>query len=122
MRQFDRIYLLYQLIRAHHNPVPMRVLRERLECSESTVKRAIRDLRTLDAPLEYHPERRGYYFAEADGARYELPGLWFNERELHGLLVVHQILSELHSDLLESALAPLTRTHRIVARQRRTGR
>ena len=85
----------------------MRVLRERLECSESTVKRAIRDLRTLDAPLEYHPEQRGYYFAEADGARYELPGLWFNERELHGLLVVHQILAELHSDLLESALAPL---------------
>ncbi len=107
MRQFDRIYRLYQLIRARRRPVPMAVLRERLECSESTVKRAIRDLRVLDAPLEYDAERRGYYFDERAGARYELPGLWFNERELRGLLVIHEVLHELHSDLLEAHLAPL---------------
>ena len=62
MRQFDRIYRLYQVIRARRRPVPMAVLRERLECSESTVKRAIRDLRVLGAPLEYDAERRGYFF------------------------------------------------------------
>ncbi len=107
MRQFDRIYRLYQIIRARRRAVPMAVLRERLECSESTVKRAIRDLRVLDAPLEYDAERRGYYFNDGDGARYELPGLWFNDRELRGLLVIHEVLHELHSDLLESSLAPL---------------
>lgn len=112
MRQFDRIYRLYQIIRARRRPVPMAVLRERLECSESTVKRAIRDLRVLDAPLEYDSGRGGYYFNDRDfgdrgGARYELPGLWFNDRELRGLLVVHEVLRELHSDLLESHLAPL---------------
>lgn len=107
MRQFDRIYLLYQIIRARRQPVPMAVLRERLECSESTVKRAIRDLRVLDAPLEYDAERRGYYFDERSGDRYELPGLWFNDRELYSLLVIDEVLHELHSDLLETHLAPL---------------
>ena len=109
MRQFDRIYRLYQVIRARRRPVAMAVLRERLECSESTVKRAIRDLRVLDAPLEYDAERRGYYFDDRDreGGRYELPGLWFNDRELRGLLVIHEVLHELHSDLLETHLAPL---------------
>ncbi|MGI9310126.1 MAG: helix-turn-helix transcriptional regulator [bacterium] len=112
MRQFDRIYRLYQVIRARRHPVSLAVLRERLECSESTVKRAIRDLRALAAPLEYDLRRGGYYFDDGggddgDGGRYELPGLWFNERELRGLLVIHQVLHELHSDLLETHLAPL---------------
>ena len=85
----------------------MRVLRERLECSESTVKRAVRDLRTLGAPLEFDRKLRGYFFDDRDGEPYELPGLWFNSRELTGLLVMLGVLRELNSDLLESQLAPL---------------
>lgn len=107
MRQFDRAYRLWQVIRARRYPVPMRVLRERLECSESTVKRAIRDLRTLGAPLEYHRKLRGYFFDERDGERYELPGLWFNSSELLGLLVMLGVLRELNSELLETQLGPL---------------
>ena len=107
MRQFDRIYRLYQIIRARRHPVSMAVLRQRLECSESTVKRAIRDLRVLDAPLEYDAERGGYYFDERGGERYELPGLWFNDRELHSLLVIDEVLHGLRSDLLETHLVPL---------------
>ena len=107
MRQFDRAFRLYQVIRAHRYPVAMRVLCERLECSQSTAKRAIRDLRTLGAPLEYDRKLRGYFFDERDGQPYELPGLWFNSRELTGLLVMLGVLRELNSDLLESQLAPL---------------
>jgi len=107
MHQLDRLYRLYQIIRARRRPVPMSVLRERLECSASTVKRAIRDLRMLDAPLDYDRELRGYFFNERENERYELPGLWFNQHELHGLIAVHEILRGLHSDLLEAHIAPL---------------
>lgn len=107
MRQFDRIYRLYQTIRARRRAVPMRVLCEKLECSASTVKRAIRDLRTLHAPLEYDAVQRGYFFHERDGGSYELPGLWFNQRELHALLVMHETLRGLRSELLDAQLAPL---------------
>ena len=36
----------------------------------------------------WHPEIGGYYYRrEAGGGPYELPGLWFNARELQALLV-----------------------------------
>ncbi|MDE0679773.1 MAG: YafY family protein [Gammaproteobacteria bacterium] len=107
MRQFDRAYRLYQAIRARRYPVGLAVLREELECSASTAKRAIRDLRTLGAPLEYDPEQRGYYFDDRGGSPWELPGLWFNEQELLALLVMDDTLREISSRLLESSLAPL---------------
>ena len=107
MRQFDRAFRLYQAIRARRYPVRMAVLREELECSASTVKRAIRDLRTLGAPLEYDPDQRGYFFDDRDRAPWELPGLWFNEQELLALLVMDEALRELSSRLLETSLAPL---------------
>lgn len=107
MRQFDRAYRLYQAIRARRYPVGLAVLCQELECSASTTKRAIRDLRTLGAPLEYDPEQRGYFFNDRGGSPWELPGLWFNEQELLALLVMDEALRDLSSGLLEPALAPL---------------
>lgn len=107
MRQFDRAYLLYQAIRSRRYPVSMTILCQELECSASTAKRTIRDLRTLGAPLEYDRERRGYYFDNRGGPSYELPGLWFNERELVALLLMDESLRELSNSLLERPLTPL---------------
>jgi predicted DNA-binding transcriptional regulator YafY len=86
-------------------------LLERLECSEPTVFRTIRVMRDyLDAPIVWHPELGGYYY-ESDAAGsgpYELPGLWFNAKELQALLVFERLFEGLEPGLLADHLAPLS--------------
>lgn len=82
---------------------------ERLECSEPTVFRTIRIMRDyLDAPIAWHDELGGYYYETGTGdGRYELPGLWFNGRELQALLVFERLFERLEPGLLAEHLAPL---------------
>ncbi len=69
---------------------------EELECSESTAKRCIRDLRDrFNHPIEYDAERGGYHYGKAsDIDGFELPGLWFTESELTALLTMKELLAE----------------------------
>ncbi len=60
----------------------------------------------LAAPIEC--EARGYYYENrADGGTYELPGLWFNARELQALLVFQRMFAGLRSGFLGEFLAPM---------------
>ena len=83
----------------------------RLECAEPSVYRLVRLLKDqLNAPIEWHEELGGYYYRrEADGGTYELPGLWFNAKELQALIVFDRLLESLEPGLLGEHLAPLTR-------------
>ena len=56
----------------------------RLECTQPTVYRLIRVLKDyLGAPIEWHEGAGGYcYRRDVEGGNYELPGLWFNAKEL----------------------------------------
>jgi predicted DNA-binding transcriptional regulator YafY len=66
----------------------------------------------LNAPIEWHPELGGYYYRrDTDGGTYELPGLWFNAKELQALLVFDRLLESLEPGLLGEHLAPLA--HRV---------
>ncbi len=108
MDRFDRIYRLNQLLSSARYPVPRARIEEELECKRETVKRTIRDMRLyLNAPIEYDRDKNGYYYDLSQGEIYELPGLWFNASELHGLLSVQQLLSEMQPGLLGEQLAPL---------------
>jgi predicted DNA-binding transcriptional regulator YafY len=108
MDLFDRIYCLHRILRQARYPVPRTVLQERLECSRATIIRIIRDMRDcLGAPIEYDRDAAGYHYNRSDGQAYELPGLWFNASELHALLSVQRLLTELQPGLLESHLTPL---------------
>lgn len=110
MDLFDRIYCLHRILRQARYPVPRHDLQERLECSRATIIRIIRDMwDCLGAPIEYDRDASGYHYNRADGQPYELPGLWFNPSELHALLTVQRLLSELQPGLLESHIAPLRR-------------
>jgi len=96
MSQTERLAKIERLIRAR-GTVGIRVLQEELEVSRATIKRDIEYLRSrLGAPIEYDVLANGYRLAE-DGraARHAVPGLWFDERELYSLLMVHQLISEL---------------------------
>lgn len=92
-------------------------------CSEPTVYRLIRLLKEhLNAPIEWHEALGGYYYRQdADGGRYELPGLWFNARELQALLVFDRLFESLEPGLLGEHLAPLSRRVSALLEHQRLG-
>ena len=109
MDRTERFYKIEMLIRSRGCP-SFAELREALEVSPATLKRDLQYLRDrMDAPIEYDAADKGYRFAQDwRGQRHELPGLWFNEGELHALLSMHQMLTSLDENgLLARHLAPM---------------
>ena len=96
MDRTERFYKIELLIRSREC-VSFAALLEALEVSPATLKRDLQYLRDrMGAPIEYDAHANGYRFGqEWRGEQHELPGLWFNEKELHALLTMHQMLSSL---------------------------
>ena len=109
MDKFDRIYDLHKILRDRRAPISRADIMARLDCSEPTFYRLMGLLKDqLFAPMELHRESGGYYYRrDAQGGTYELPGLWFNARELQALLVFDHLLENLEPGLLGEHLAPL---------------
>jgi predicted DNA-binding transcriptional regulator YafY len=79
MSSFDRIYWFYNRLKQDRHPTRQGYM-DTFEVSESTFKRDIALLRDrMGAPLEYDPERNGYFLTDA---AYEIPSFWFNRRQL----------------------------------------
>lgn len=109
MDRTERFYKIEMLIRSREC-VSFASLLEALEVSPATLKRDLQYLRErLDAPIEYDAASNGYRFSQQwRGAKHELPGVWFNERELHALLTMHQLLSSLDENgILNRHLQPM---------------
>lgn len=109
MTRTARLYRIERLINAR-GQVSLRELLQELEVSPATLKRDLAYLRDrLGAPIEYDRFANGYRMAvEPRGGKHELPGLWFDERELYGLLMAHQLLAELDGQgVLGRHLQPL---------------
>lgn len=112
MDKFDRIYELHKILRDRRTPIPRADLMARLGgCSEPTLYRLIRLMKDqLNAPIEWHEDLQGYYYRrDAGGGTYELPGLWFNAKELQALIVFDRLLENLEPGLLGEHLAPVSR-------------
>ncbi|MEE9302385.1 MAG: WYL domain-containing protein [Thiotrichaceae bacterium] len=109
MEPLERIIRLHNLLSSARYPIPRAILQERLECSEKTVRRNIDFLRDrLGAPLEYNQEQNGWNYRPEEANMYELPGLWLNEQEIHALLTIQQLLTNLDPELLQDEIAPFT--------------
>lgn len=107
MTRVDRLFRLHGLLRAARYPVAFDVLRERLEVSAATLKRDIRHLRDhLQAPVRYDRRLNGYRY-DPGAPAFELPGIWFNETELHALLAMQQLLDAVQPGLLGTSIEPL---------------
>ncbi|MCO5105825.1 MAG: WYL domain-containing protein [Burkholderiaceae bacterium] len=109
MGQTERIYRIDHLIH-ERKVVPFDDLLRELEVSRATLKRDIMYMRDrLNAPIVHDRERGGYCFAAAGvGRQYELPGLWFNDREVLALLTMHRMLEDLDTGgLLGPHIQPL---------------
>ena len=109
MSQTERVYKIEMLIRQRGH-LSFQALRDELEVSPATLKRDLEFLRDrMGAPIVYDRDLNGYRFGEGYlGQKHQLPGLWFNERELYSLLMAHQLLSELDTDgVISRHLQPL---------------
>ena len=106
----DRIYKLDALL-ANGRSRSLEFLLQELEISRATFKRDIRFMKDrLNAPITWDRETRGYRLGVNVGAgpRYELPGLWFNQRELLALATMQQLLSSMDKGgPIASQLQPL---------------
>ena len=122
MDRLDRIYALHKILRAARRPVPRRRLAEHLECTESTVYRVSHALEThFGAPIEREPGTGHLFYAPGDAERFELPGLWFNASELHALLTVDALLTDVQPGLLAEELKPLRTRIRAILDHRHLG-
>ena len=110
MKQMDRIYKLDALL-ANGRSRSIEFLLEELEISRATCKRDIAFMKDrFNAPITWDRETRGYRMGSESGSgpRYELPGLWFNQRELLALATMQQLLSSMdQGGPIASQLQPL---------------
>jgi predicted DNA-binding transcriptional regulator YafY len=104
----ERFYRIDRLLR-QHAIVPLARFLEELEVSRATFKRDIEYMRSrLHAPIAWDRERGGYLLEAGSGVeRYELPGIWFNASEVHGLLAMEHLLEQMEPGILGARLAPL---------------
>jgi predicted DNA-binding transcriptional regulator YafY len=98
MDRTERFYKIDQMIH-DRKLVPFVELLDALEVSRATLKRDLEYMRNrLNAPIVWDRDAGGYRFdtphPEA-GAQYELPGLWFNSGEVHALLTMQHLLTDL---------------------------
>jgi len=107
MNRADRLFHLHGLLRAARHPVHFDTLLERLEVSAATLKRDIRYLRDhMEAPILYDRRYNGYRY-DPRAPEFELPGIWFNETELHALLAMDQLLGAVQPGLIGASIGPL---------------
>jgi len=121
MDRTERFYKIDQLLKESKNRcVPLCRFIAELEVSRSTIKRDIEYLRyRLNAPIVWERKDQGYRYGQPEEGvpQYVLPGLWFNESELHALLGMESLLADLQPGLLDRHLEPLRkRIHTLLGR------
>ncbi len=111
MSSLERIYQIDQIL-TDRKFVPRNELQERLGISWATLKRDLSYLKDrLHAPIVFDRDLGGYRFEKQSarvGPQYELPGLWFSAEEIHALLTMQHLLSNLDTGgLLGPQIKPL---------------
>lgn len=110
MNPLERFYLIDNLLQKQ-TIVPRATILDELEISPATFKRDLEYMRSrFNAPIVWDREAGGYRYdrTPAAGRKFELPGLWFSEREAFALATMRQLLSSLDpAGLIGPQLAPL---------------
>ena len=118
MDRYERILTLHRILKGARYPVSLQRLKDELGCSRATLYRDIAFLRdALGAPVESgEGEAAAFRYAEDEGERFELPGLWLTSEELSALVALEALIEKSGPGILASALAPLrTRIERLLS-------
>ena len=109
MDRTERFYKIRSLLRSGA-PVTMLQMQERLEVSRATLNRDLAYLRDrLNVPIEWDAGQRGYVLTRQQGetGTVELPGVWFNQQEIHSVLTMLELIAKLEpGGVLASQMAP----------------
>lgn len=100
MRRADRLFRIIQLLRGRRGAVTARWIAERLEVSERTIYRDIRDLIGSGTPIE---GEAGVGYTLRSG--YDLPPLMFDTDELEALALGARVVAAFGDDDLADAAA-----------------
>ena len=77
MDKLERTYLLHHFLNARHYPASIKIIYEALRCSKASAYRYINELQDeFGAPIERSQEG----FRYPAGHTFELPGLWFSNK------------------------------------------
>ncbi|MEM7254383.1 MAG: WYL domain-containing protein [Pseudomonadota bacterium] len=109
MDRTERFYKIDQILN-ERRVVPIEVFLERLGVSRATFKRDLEYMRDrLNAPIVWDAAARGYRFGqdESSPVSYSLPGMWLNSAELHALLAMRKMLSNVQPPMLGRLVDPL---------------
>lgn len=106
--QTERIHQIVRLLETSRHPVPIARFLDELEVSRATFKRDIAYLRDrLGAPVVWRrgsqDTRAGYQLGDTADVRdrsFTLPGLWFNQSEIHALLRMYQLAGSMQPGLV----------------------
>jgi len=93
----DRIYRIHTLL-TNRRSISRQALLDELEVSPATLKRDLEFLRErMNVPIMWDRDLGGYRLDRDDRAstQYELPGLWFADKEIHALLTMQHLLANL---------------------------
>jgi predicted DNA-binding transcriptional regulator YafY len=109
MSETDRLYR-YKTLLSHRRAMTADELMAAQEISLATFKRDIEYMRDrLNIPFAWDATLRGYAMTRqpTDGKTFELPGVWFNQQEIHSLLTMIELISKLEpGGLLLPHVAP----------------
>lgn len=107
MDKLHRITQLKRILAGRRTPISLRQLMERMECSESTARRALHSYRDdFGAPLAFDRRTGGWYLTNPSPGD-DLPSLWLSNAELHALLASRELLRQLQPSLLAAETAPI---------------
>ena len=111
MDRTERFYKIQALLR-RQKLATMKQLCEALEVSRATICRDLDYMRDrLGVPILWNATERGYILegSEQTGESQELPGLWFNEREIYALMSMIELISQLEpGGMLSASIAPFS--------------
>ena len=120
MDRTERFYKIQDLLK-QQKKLTMKRLQETLNVSRATLCRDLDYLRDrLGVPIVWDAKSRAYVLESlaTDAARQELPGVWFNESEIHGLLGMIEIINQMQSgSTLVERMAPLKQRLEILLEQ-----
>jgi predicted DNA-binding transcriptional regulator YafY len=103
MSQLERVYKLDRMLRRKNPPTKRDILRE-FEISQAQFKRDLDFMRDrLGAPITFDASTFGYHYSSGE---FNLPGLWFSEREVYSMLLMHSLLEQLQPGLVREQLEP----------------
>ncbi len=106
MSEIDRLYS-YRALLTGRRAVPRDEILKKLEISPATFKRDLSKLRDrLSIPVVFDRDLGGYRI-EINDTRQELPGLWFSQDEILGLLTIQNMIEQMEPGLLGPKLKPL---------------